>query len=75
MPLKQVMESSELLELKLLTIAAQLGLSLLAVKSRVQGAVKMIKNMFIACCAFTLDEKDPLKGENEEAAACTTSKS
>jgi hypothetical protein len=62
------MESSELLELKLLTIAAQLGLSLLAVKSRVQGAVKMIKNMFIACCAFTLDEKDPLRGENKEAA-------
>ena len=75
MPLKQVMEREELQGVKLLTIVDQLGLGLLVVKSRVQGAVKMIKDMFIACCAFTLDEKDPLKGENKEAATCTKYKS
>ena len=75
LPYKQVIEMSELQGLKRQTIADQLNLGLSAVKSRAQRGKKMIKDMFIDCCAFTLDEKGNLKGEHKDPSTCTKCKS
>lgn len=43
--------------------AEMLGVSLANTKSRVHRAKEMLKERFVACCRFTLDEQGKLTGE------------
>ncbi|MEY3417130.1 MAG: hypothetical protein RL060_1242 [Bacteroidota bacterium] len=66
----QAIELSEIQEIKLQDIATQLHLNLSTVKSRVQRGKKMIKDMFVSCCDFSINDKGQLIGEHKDPATC-----
>jgi RNA polymerase sigma-70 factor (ECF subfamily) len=66
----QAIELSEIQEMKLQDIATLLQVNLSTVKSRVQRGKKMIKDMFVSCCDFSINDKGKLIGEHKDPATC-----
>jgi RNA polymerase sigma-70 factor (ECF subfamily) len=50
--------------------AAELKITLTAAKSRVQRGRELLKQGFIHCCDYTLDENGHLKGEHKDINDC-----
>ncbi len=72
---KESVELSELGGMKQKDVAEKLSISLPSAKSRIQRDREMIKQHFIDCCKFKLDEKGNLVGgdwPNENCEECET---
>ncbi|MFC2110521.1 sigma-70 family RNA polymerase sigma factor [Bacteroidota bacterium] len=67
---KEALLLSEVKGLKQQAVADQLQISLSAAKSRILRGREALKNGFIACCDYTLDENGHLKGEHKDKADC-----
>lgn len=70
-PYKHTIMEAELQNRKYQDLADAEGLSLSAIKSRVQRGRELIKEMFIQCCHFSVDKEGKLKGEHQDPSACS----
>ncbi|MBX7205786.1 MAG: sigma-70 family RNA polymerase sigma factor [Bacteroidia bacterium] len=70
-PYRSTLRKTEFEGIKHQVIAAEEGVSLSAVKTRVQRGREMIRNMFVACCHFTIDKQGKLAGEHQDPAQCS----
>lgn len=67
---KEALLLSEIKGIKQQAAADQLGISLSAVKSRIQRGRDLLKKGFINCCDYQIDKNGFLKGENKNAEDC-----
>ena len=61
---------SEIKGLKQAEVARTLGISLSGAKSRIQRGRKLLKDGFIACCDYKLNESGYLVGEHKDKKDC-----
>lgn len=73
-PYRNTLTLTELHGVKHKQIADNEGISLSAVKSRVQRGREMIRDMFIACCHFRMNEDGKLTGEQNNPGECSLCK-
>lgn len=70
-PYRSTLRRTELEGIKHQVIAIEEGVSLSAIKTRVQRGREMIRNMFVACCHFTINKQGKLTGEHQDPAQCS----
>lgn len=73
-PYRSTLTRTELEGMKHKLLAEEEGISLSAVKSRVQRGREMIRDMFISCCHFRMNEDGKLAGEHKNPDECTLCK-
>lgn len=67
---KDVLFLASIKGMKQAEIAEQLKISLPATKSRILRGRELLKQGFMACCSYTLDENGHLKGEHQNIEDC-----
>lgn len=67
---KEALLLTEIKGLKQAQAAEQLKISVTAAKSRIQRGRELLKQGFMDCCNYTLDENGHLKGEHQEKEDC-----
>ena len=67
---KEALLLTEIKGLKQSATAEKLQISLPAAKSRIQRGRELLKQGFMDCCNYTLDEKGHLKGEHQDKEDC-----
>ncbi len=67
---KEVLLLTDIKGLKQAAAATELRITLTATKSRVQRGRDLLKQGFMQCCDYTLDENGHLKGEHKDSSEC-----
>ncbi len=70
-PYKSTLQLTELKGVKHKILADEEGVSISAIKSRVQRGREMIRDMFVACCHFQLTADGKLTGEHQDSSQCS----
>lgn len=70
-PYRSTLGKTELKGIKHQVLANEEGVSLSAIKTRVQRGREMIRNMFVACCHFTINKQGKLTGEHQDPSHCS----
>jgi len=71
---KEALLLTEIKGLKQAAAATELRITLTAAKSRVQRGRELLKQGFMQCCDYTLDENGHLKGEHKDINDCKVCK-
>ncbi len=69
---KEALTLSELQGLKQTEVATMLGISYSGAKSRIQRGRELLKQKFMDCCHFTLDDEGRLVGDFRSRSKCSS---
>ena len=70
-PYRSTLRKTELEGVKHQLLAQEEGVSISAVKTRVQRGREMIRDMFVECCHFKIDAEGKLSGEHQDPSTCS----